>query len=189
MPNSRSSYSPAMLSQLASVGQAARATQSETVDAYLAVTAKRAGRLKGESLASGFEDQSIVTGWSWGIAASSAIGNTSQTARRSYTALTVHKRIDSASTGLMSALVTNDEIKEARLTLRRAGGAQEVFFTITLSSARLTDIRQSTDASGEAIESLTFTFTKVQAEYTPQQSTGMRGATMVFNDELPSTGA
>lgn len=189
MPNLRPSSSSAALSHLASVGQTTRGAQTETVDAYLAVTAKRAGRLKGESMASGFEDQSIVTAWSWGIAASSAIGNTSQTARRSYTALTVHKRIDSASTALMSALVTNDEIKEAKLTLRRAGGAQEVFFTVTLASARLTDIRQSTDASGDAIETLTFTFTKVQAEYTPQQASGMRGASMVFTDELPSTGA
>lgn len=158
---------------------------SAGVDIFLHVQTKRAGKVKGEAVSPGHEDDIIVTGWQWGLSASSAIGSTQATARRSYTALTIHKRIDLATTGLMAALATNDEVKQAKLAMRRAGGAQEEFFVITLEAARVVGLQHATGPTGDAQETLMLAFTKVEVEYRAQRSSGLRGGAAVFNDELP----
>lgn len=153
-------------------------------DAFLHVQTKRAGKVKGEVVAKDHTDDILVLGWQWGLSASSALGNKQATGRRSYSALTVHKHIDSATTALMSALATNDEVKEAKLTLRRAGGQQEDFFIVKLEQARITSLQHSGEADGSTRETLTIAFTKVEVEYRPQKASGGRGGSTMFNDEL-----
>lgn len=155
-------------------------------DMYLLVQTRRAGKIKGESTAPGHEEEILVSSWQWGLSASSAIGSTQATGRRSYTALTVHKSVDQASTGLMSALATNDAVKEARLTMRRAGGDQEDYFIITLKDARVTGVSHLALPDGTVDETVSFTFTKVEVEYRPQKVTGGRSGSTSFIDELVS---
>jgi type VI secretion system secreted protein Hcp len=157
-------------------------------DVYLRVQTARAGKVKGEATGPGHADDIEVIGWQWGLTASSALGSTQATARRSYSALTVTKRIDQASTALMSALATNDAVKEAKLTLRRAGGDQEDFFIITLKGARITSLHHQGDAGGETREVVTIAFTKIEVEYRPQKATGLRGGAAIFNDEILPAG-
>ena len=153
-------------------------------DAFLHVQTKRAGKIKGEVVAADHLDDIDVIGWAWGLSAASAVGSTQATGRRAYTALTVHKRVDAATTALMSALATNDEVKEAKLTLRRAGGQQDYYFTIKLSGARITLVQHSCDASGDTLETVAIAFNKVEVEYKPQKSTGLRSGSSMFMDEI-----
>lgn len=153
-------------------------------DIFLHVQTKRAGKVKGEAVSPGHEDDIVVQSWRWGVAASSAIGATQATARRSYSGLTVVKLIDTATTALMSALVTNDEVKEAKLTMRKAGSEQVDYFLVTLANARVSEIEHSTDAQGNTLETVTLVFTKVEVEYRPQKSAGGRGGSFTFSDEL-----
>ncbi len=155
-------------------------------DIFLHVQTKRAGKVKGEAASTGHTDDIVVQSWHWGLTAGSALGDTQATARRSYTALTVHKGIDQATTALMSALATNDEVKEAKLTMRRAGGAQEDFFLITLKGARITSVQHDVAADGDTHETVTLAFTEVEVEYRPQRSSGGRGGSTMFTDSLPS---
>ncbi len=159
-----------------------------SADFFLHVQTKRAGKVKGEAVAPGHQDDIVVTGWNWGLSAGSALGNTQATARRSYSALTVVKGIDSASTALMSALATNDEVKEARLCLRRSGGEQEDYLKVTLKSARITSLEHRGDETGGTQEVMTLAFTEVEVEYRPQKSSGIRGGATTFQDRLPSMG-
>lgn len=154
------------------------------VDVYLAVQTRRAGKIKGESTALDHKDEIVVHSWKWGVAASSALGSSAATGRRSYTHLTVFKNVDCASTALMSVLVTNDEVKEAKLTMRKAGQGQRDFFTITLSNARVTGVDLDCDASGQVLEKVTIAFNKVQVDYEIQQAGGGRGAGFSFQDEI-----
>lgn len=160
-------------------------TTTQGADLFLHVQTRRAGKVKGEVTTDGHVDDIELVGWQWGLSASSALGNTQVTARRSYTALTVVKHIDQASTALMAALATNDEVKEARLTMRRAGGEQEDFYTIKLQGARISAVQQGADPDGETRETVTIAFTKVDVEYRPQRATGLRGGSTSFSDELP----
>jgi type VI secretion system secreted protein Hcp len=155
-------------------------------DAYLSVRTKRAGELKGEVSAKGHENSIDVHGFEFGVAASSAIGSGQATARRQYKHLVVTKRLDSSSTSLMSALATNDEIKELKLSLRKPGLGQEDFFTITLSGARVVGLDIDFDASGETVERASFAFTKIDVEYRVQGADGILGAASTFADELLS---
>ena len=158
-------------------------------DAFLSVQTKRAGRIKGESAVPGHEEEIAISSWRWAVQASSSLGATAATARRSYSGLTVVKAIDSASTALLSALATNDEVKEGVLTMRKSGGAEPVdFFLITLKEARVTQIEHSTDVHGDTNEVVTFAFRKVEVEYRRQETSGGRGASSVFTDEIVPSG-
>lgn len=155
-------------------------------EVFLDVSTKRAGKIKGESTTPGHTDDILVKTWQWGLSASSAIGHTQATSRRSYTALTIQKAIDMSTTALMSALAQNDLVKEAKLTMRKAGGTQEDYFTIKLRDARITGVAHATGLDGETFETLTINFTKVDVEYKPQKASGIKGGSFTFTDELTS---
>lgn len=153
-------------------------------DIFLHVQTKRAGKVKGEAVSSGHEGDIVVLAWNWGVAATSAIGSTQSTARRSYKGLTVVKQIDTATTSLMAALASNDEVKEAKLTMRKSGVEQMDYFIVTLNNARVAAIDHATDEQGNTTESVTFLFTKLEVEYRPQKTSGLRGGSFVFQDEV-----
>jgi type VI secretion system secreted protein Hcp len=171
---------PVQINELISNGRA-----GSQADTYLFVKTARAGKLEGESTAKGFEGEILVHGWHWGAQASSAIGVGRTTSRRSYKNLTVTKRIDGATTKLLAALATNDQIKEARLTMCKAGGTESVgYFTLKLEGARITDFEVSMADDGLPVETIMFAFTKVEVQYRPQKGTGGGGAPTTFNDEI-----
>lgn len=153
-------------------------------DMFLHVQAKRAGKIKGEARQPGHEDDIIVRGWRWGVKVSSALAHTQAGSRRSYSELTIFKGIDLATTGLMSVLVANDEIKEARLSMRKAGGAQEEYFVILLQGARISAVDHEVGEDGVAHETVEIAFNQVTVEYRPQKATGIRGGGTMFTDEL-----
>ena len=153
-------------------------------DIYLSVQTKRAGKVKGEVTVTGHTDDIQVRGWTWGASAGSALGSAQATSRRTYKHLTVSKRIDSASTALLSALATNDEVKEAKLTMCKAGGKALDYYKITLKGARVVSIDLTVGADGQPTELVSFAFTKVEVEYTPQQRIGIGAGASTFTDEI-----
>lgn len=165
------------------IGELTATAGAGSSEMFLAVQTKRAGKVTGESVAAGHEEEIQLSGWTWGVAASSAVGSTQATGRRSYKALTVFKSIDAATTPLMSALATNDEVKEAKLTMRRAGTDQADHFSVTLSGARVVSIDHVASADGSTVETVGFSFTRVHVEYYPQLTSGARGGSRSFDDE------
>jgi type VI secretion system secreted protein Hcp len=157
-------------------------------DIFLHVQTKRAGKIKGEVTTTGHTDDIGVHTCSWGVAANTAIGSTERTARRSYKHLVVTKGLDAASTGLLSALVTNDEVKEATLTLRKAGGDALDYFRITLNDARVVSCDIEVALDGRPFERVTFAFTKIDIEYKRQDAAGLGKGAYTFNDEVLPAG-
>ena len=153
-------------------------------DMYLDLSLKRAGKAKGESVAAGHQDDIVLVGFSWGVGAAGDAVAALSTGRRSYRHLVVCKRIDTASTALMSAVATNDEVRSAKLSLRKAGGEQEDYFSITLEKARVVAYDIDTDANGDPFEKVTLSFQKVAAEYRLQSAAGQMGASHSFTDDL-----
>lgn len=153
-------------------------------DIFLHVVTKRAGAVKGESVTEGHVDDIVVQAWAWGVTANTAIGSTASTARRSYRHLVVSKQVDAASTALMSALATNDEVKDATLTMRKAGGEALDYFRMSLSNARIVNLDIEVSAHGVPIERVTIAFTKIEVEYKRQQSAGLGTGSTTFIDEI-----
>ncbi len=153
-------------------------------DLYLDLTLKRAGKVKGESVAAGHQDDIVLLGFGWGLGAGGDAVAAQSTGRRSYRQLTISKRLDTASTALMSAVAANDEVRRAVLCLRKAGGTQEDFFTLTLEKARVARYDLDTDADGEPVEKVALSFQKVSVEYRTQSASGQQGAAHSFDDDL-----
>jgi type VI secretion system secreted protein Hcp len=168
---------PSIPSSVAAPGEGA-------VDVFLAVQSKRSGKIRGEATAVDHKDEIQITSWDWGVTASSALGSTQATARRSYRNLAISKRVDSSTTALLSVLASNDEIKEAKLCMRKAGEGQRDFFKITLYNARVTSVDLACDSTGMLTERATLSFNRVQVEYEIQQASGQRGSGFNFNDEI-----
>jgi len=155
-----------------------------SADMYLDLTLKRAGKVKGEAAAVGHQDDIIVIGFGWGVGAAGDAVAGLATGRRSYRQLLITKRLDSASTALMSAVATNDEVRSAVLSLRKAGGEPQDFFSITLEKARVASYDVEAEDDGSTIEKVALSFQKVAIEYRPQSASGQLGASHSFTDDL-----
>ena len=91
--------------------------------------------------------------------------NKANTSLKTINQLNIVKGVDSASTGLMSALRNNDLIKKAVLTVRKAGKSQHEYFKITIENGRITSLDVRTAASNGKpglMESLRFCVSKGQ---------------------------
>jgi type VI secretion system secreted protein Hcp len=161
-----------------------------SADMFLRVEAARQGQIKGESADSAHVDEIEVRGWSWGMDGNSS-GFGTRSANTSLQEIIVRKPVDRATTGLMSALRSNEVIKKAVLTVRKAGGLATVpFLTITMEKARIVSHRVSSieDGAPELIEEVRIAFYKVQVEYRPQDASGAGKGVNTFETEVQPAG-
>jgi type VI secretion system secreted protein Hcp len=154
-------------------------------DMFLSVSGSKAGAIAGEAHDSAHKNEIEVLGWSWGMQGRRDLGGGGQaTGRATVRELTILKRVDKASTALMSALRTNEAIK-AKLTLRKTGKSQLEFLTIEIEDGRVNSVDlEGGDVSGGSalIERIAFTFNKITVTYVPQGPDGRAQGATSFND-------
>jgi type VI secretion system secreted protein Hcp len=95
--------------------------------------------------------------------------------------------VDSASTGLMAAMRSNELIKKAVLTVRKAGGTPHEYFRITIEKGRITEVDVDASqfaASGQVAEKLSLAFNKISVEYVPQGPDGQPRGGMLFETDI-----
>lgn len=162
------------------------ARPSGTGDMFLYVKGARAGVIKGEAVDSKHKDEIEVLSWSWGLKGRSSFDGGTATGRSTMRELTISKKFDKASTALMSALRTNEPIKQAVLTLRKIGEKPLEFLKITIEDGRITSLDINAgdeDGSADVLETVTFSFNKIQVDYTPQGQDGQPLGSTSFQDE------
>lgn len=147
---------------------------------FLKIDGARQGAIKGEAQDKGHKDEIDVLGWTWGMEGNLIHGQA--TGKTSVRELKFTKQVDKASTGLMSALRSNEVIKKAVLTVRKAGNSNPIeYYTITIEKGRIVSlIQQSGEEAGAATinEEVSIAFSKVSVEYKPQGDDGqVRGGT------------
>lgn len=151
-------------------------------DMFLRVEGARQGLIRGESQDRSHSGEIDVISWSWGMdSPGDAFGQ--PTGRTNMELLRAVKRIDSATTALMSALRGNELIRKAVLTVRKAGDPALVCLTITVERARLVHQRvMGGDGEDSAVlsEEIALSFQKVTVEYVPQARTGGGCGTHTF---------
>ena len=156
-------------------------------DMFLLVKGARAGAIKGESQDQAHKGEIDVLSWSWGLQARSSLGGGQATGKASIQDLKIIKRIDSASTGLMSALRTNEPIQSAVLTLRKAGKGQLEYLKITIENGRVVSLSITggdTQGGPQVLEHVSFSFNRITVEYVPQGKDGQGMGGMVFTDQF-----
>lgn len=154
-------------------------------DMFLKLESKRAGAVKGESQDPAHPDEMIVLGFNWGMTSIVSSGFAGKETRPAQLELRIVKQVDTASTALMSVMRTNDEVKKAVLTVRKAGGKQEDYFTITIQGGRITALDVSSeDDSPNLRETLSLSFNKIEVQYRPQSAAGGLKGTSTFQDDV-----
>ena len=155
-------------------------------DMFLMVKGARAGAIKGESQDDLHPGEIQVLRWSWGMQAAASLGGGAATGKSRIRELRVVKRIDSASTALMSALRTNEPIQKAVLVVRKAGKTPLEYLKITIEQGRVVSVViDAGDGTGntDVFEHVHFSFNKIAVEYVPQGPDGQPLGGTTFADQ------
>jgi type VI secretion system secreted protein Hcp len=154
---------------------------------FLSVTGARAGPITGESQDSKHKNEIEVLAWSWGMQGKPSLGGGGASGKATIRELRVTKRVDKASTALMSALRSNEPIKVATLTIRKIGAHGPLeYLTIKIEDGRVMSLEiEAGDASNAPalLERVNFSFNKIIVDYTPQGPDGNPLGGTSFMDE------
>jgi type VI secretion system secreted protein Hcp len=131
--------------------------------------------LKGESVDKTHAGEIDVLAWSWGVSNSGSahVGGGAGAGKANVQDISFTKYIDKSSTAFIKALVTGAHITTVTLFISKAGGKQEDYFTIKLTSAMVTSY--STGGSGGEdmlTENVSLSFAKFDIEYFKQDDKG-----------------
>ena len=153
---------------------------------FFKVKGAKHGPIKGEAQDDKHKDEIEVLSWSWGMQGKAALGGGVATGKATMRELRIVKKVDKASTALMSALRTNEVIKEGILTLRKTGTSKVEYLIITIQDGRVMALDvEAGDESGSPtlLERVNFSFNKISVEYTPQGGDGMPQGSTTFEDQ------
>jgi type VI secretion system secreted protein Hcp len=156
-------------------------------DMFFKIESARQGPIKGEAQDENHKDEIDVNDWSWGMQAKTTLSGGGASPKATLNELSIVKQVDSASTGLMSAMRNNELIQKAVLTVRKAGGDPHEYFKITIEKGRITSLDVDTSnfvSSGYLSERLSLAFQKISVEYVPQGREGLPQGSMLFDAEI-----
>jgi type VI secretion system secreted protein Hcp len=146
----------------------------------------RIGTIKGESRDAKHKDEIEVLSWSWGLSqsGSSGQGGGGGVGKVSVHDFTFTHHVDKASPMLMKVCATGEHVKDATITLRKAGKGQQEYLVITMTDLLVTSVSTSVAEGDSTIESVGLTFAKVDLEYKPQKPDGSLDTGVHFKYDL-----
>lgn len=151
-------------------------------DMFLRLDGAKTGTVKGESFDATHPEEIEVVDWSWGMSAHRDVGGGGATGRTALSELRIVKRVDTASTALMSVMRNNEPVKKAVLTVRKAGDRPIEYLIVTIERGRIVsyDIASESALGPELTERLAIVFEKIEVEYHPQDPKGGRKGGSLF---------
>ena len=141
----------------------------------------------GESTDDKHKGEIEVLSWSWGITQSGTMahGGGGGEGKANFNDFNFTHHIDKASPVLMKACATGEHIKEATITVRKAGKGQQEFLIIKMADIIITGVAPSGAGDGAATaEHVAIQFAKVDLEYKPQKQDGSLDAGVHFKYDI-----
>jgi type VI secretion system secreted protein Hcp len=134
--------------------------------------------IPGESTDEGHKDEIDVLSWSWGEtnAGSSTRGGGGGAGKVSMQDFHFTMKVNKASPKLMLACATGQHIKEAVLTVRKAGESQQEFLVIKFSDLLVSSYQTGGSGGVVPTDQVSLNFSKIEFEYRPQNPDGTLGA-------------
>jgi type VI secretion system secreted protein Hcp len=129
------------------------------------------GTIKGESTDSKHKDEVEVLSWSWGMSETAGTGPV-PAGKTNFSDFHFTHHIDKASPALMAACATGQHIKDATITVRKAGKGQQEFLIFKMSEIIVTSVQPSVSTAENGFEGVTLKPAKVDFEYRPQKPDG-----------------
>jgi type VI secretion system secreted protein Hcp len=142
----------------------------------------RIGTIQGESQDAKHKDEIEVLSWSWGLSQSGTIvhGGGGGEGKATFQDFNFTHYVDKATPVLMKACATGEHIKEATITVRKAGKDEQEYLVINMSDVLVTSISTSGSEGDTSMESVSLAFARVDLEYSPQRSDGSLDAAVHF---------
>lgn len=153
-------------------------------DMFLRFEGKSSGVVKGESNAPEHLEEIEILDWSWGMSGSSALGGAGASVKTALSEIRFGKNTDRSTTQLMSVMRSNEPVKKAVLTVRKAGAVPPVdFLVVTIQNGRLTSHTIGTESPGSPtlVETFSIAFEEIEVKYAPQLTGGGKSAQLTFN--------
>ncbi len=144
------------------------------------------GDIKGESLDDKHKGEIEVLSWSWGVSNAGEMrgGSGGGEGKASFHDLSFTHNIDKASPVLLQACATGVHLKEATITHRKAGKGQQEFLVVKMNDVIITSVINQDIDAGNAVETVTLAFAKVDLEYKPQKADGSFDAGIHFKYDI-----
>jgi type VI secretion system secreted protein Hcp len=129
----------------------------------------------GEAKDSAHSGEIDVIAWTWGLQQSGSrhTGGGGGSGKVNVQDLSFTKYVDKSSTDLMLFCCNGKHVKEATLTVRKAGESPLEYIKVKMSDCLVSGV--TTGGSGgedRLTENVTLNFAKVEVEYTPQKEDG-----------------
>ncbi len=147
----------------------------------------RIGTIKGESRDARHKDEIDVLSWAWGVSGSGTPGHGggAGAGKASLHDFSFTHHVDKASPLLMKACARGEHIRDATITVRKAGTGQQEYLIVTMTDVLVTSVSTSVTAEGDAtVEGVVLTFAKVDLEYKPQRPDGTLDAGVHFTFDV-----
>jgi type VI secretion system secreted protein Hcp len=138
-------------------------------------------KVEGESQDSKHKGEIELESWSFGVSnPSSVLGGSRAGAGKSVPIeFSVTKKCDISTPRLAQAVAMGDHFKSAIITVRKAGGKQQDYLTITLSDVFISSYQAGGSGSGTLpMESISLNYAKLVQEYKQQKPDGSLGGSI-----------
>jgi type VI secretion system secreted protein Hcp len=134
--------------------------------------------IAGESQDAKHKDEIELVSFSWGLtqAGGGAAGGGAGAGRARFHDFEFVMRVNKASPQLMLASASGKHIKEAQLSVRRAGKGQLEYLKIKFTDVLIGSFEEAAAGGEPPQETIAFNYGKLELDYSPQQPTGQRGA-------------
>ena len=146
--------------------------------------------VRGETRRKGKDDLIEVLSFEYGVSAGHFQGE-ANSKRRNYTNLRFTKLIDRSGVAILQMLATNSKIRQATLTLSKAGGDELIFYKVILKDAYIVSYKlHGADLPDEfrsmPREEFEISFRRIEVEYEEQNEKGLKGGGVSFMDDIGS---
>jgi type VI secretion system secreted protein Hcp len=131
--------------------------------------------IKGESQDDKHKGEIEVLSWSWGVTQTGTthIASGGGTGKASVEDISITKYLDRASPILLKHCLAGIHVKEALLTVRKAGGKPLEYVKMKMKDALISSVRTGGSGREEQLtETLGINFANVEFEYVPQKADG-----------------
>lgn len=131
--------------------------------------------IKGESADKVHKAEIEVLSWSWGVTQSATThsGSGGGSGKANVQDITITKWLDAASPKLLMACLVGTHVKEALLTVRKAGERPLEYVKIKLSDALVSSVQTGGAGSDDRLtETIGLNFAKVYLDYSAQKADG-----------------
>jgi type VI secretion system secreted protein Hcp len=144
------------------------------------------GDIKGESLDDKHKDEIEVLSWSWGVSqtGSVATGSGGGSGKASFSDLHLTHYIDKASPVLLQSCAGGEHIKEATITVRKAGKGQQEYLVIKMNDIIITSVQPSISGGEVGVENVSLQAAKIDLQYKPQKPDGSLDAALHFKYDI-----